>query len=233
MKNIPIWQYDESNHPGEDFDIEAKIYDDKVRKFRDIRKENEELLSILNLQPDQTVLEIGAGTGEFALAAARHCLKVTAVDTSQGMLRLAENKARSMGIENIEFIQSGFLTYDCKEPVDVAVSLMSLHYLPDFWKQIALFRLSKLTKEGAKLLIKDSVYSFDIADYVEFFNCGLSRMASSVGNDSADWAASHIKEEHSTLNWIMEGMIKRAGFRIERSDYMLGVHATYLCTKVP
>jgi hypothetical protein len=42
MKIIQIWQYDELNHPGEDFDIEAEIYDDKVRTFRNIRKEKRE-----------------------------------------------------------------------------------------------------------------------------------------------------------------------------------------------
>jgi ubiquinone/menaquinone biosynthesis C-methylase UbiE len=88
MENIPSWQYDESNHLGDN------------------------------------VLEIGAGTGERVLAAAKHCRKVIAVDTSSGMLRLAENKARSMGIKNVEFVQSGFLTYDGEEPVDVAVSYL-------------------------------------------------------------------------------------------------------------
>jgi hypothetical protein len=31
----------------------------------------------------------------------------------------------------------------------------------------------------------------------------------------------------------MEGLIRRAGFTIERSDYKkMGMHTTYLCTKV-
>ena len=112
MRDIPSWQYDESNHPGEDFDYEAEVYDEKWRKLRDVQKENEELLSLLNLEPDQTMLEIGAGTGEFAIAAAEHCSKVLAVDLSQGMLKLAEKKAQSKGLENIEFIPGGFLTYE-------------------------------------------------------------------------------------------------------------------------
>jgi hypothetical protein len=49
-------------------------------------------------------------------------------------------------------------------------------------------------------------------------------MASSVGNDSADWAAPHINEELSTLNWIMEGMIKIARFRLERIDVFPDTH---------
>jgi putative AdoMet-dependent methyltransferase len=233
MKNIPLWQYDESNHPGEDFDFEAEVYDEKWRKLRDVQKENKELLSLLNLQPDQTMLEIGAGTGEFAIAAAEHCSKVLAVDLSQCMLKLAEKKAKSKGLKNIEYIHGGFLTYEHRgEPVDIVVSQLALHYLPDFWKQIALFQLSKIMKPTGKLLLYDSVYSFEIADYEEFFNKGIAQMASIVGDDTFSTMIDHIKSEYSTIDWIMEGLIKRAGFRIERADYQKGVYATYLCTKI-
>ncbi len=57
-------------------------------------------------------------------------------------------------------------------------------------------------------------------------------MSGNFGIDTADWIASHIREEHATLDWIMKGMIERAGFRIERSDYKFGMIATYLCTKI-
>jgi putative AdoMet-dependent methyltransferase len=202
MKTIPIWQYDESNHPGEDFDAEAEAYDERFRNIRDIQEEIKGILGLLNLQPDQIVLEIGAGTGEFTVAAAEHCSKVLAVDLSQGMLRLAEMKARSKGLSNIEFIQAGFLTYEHnREPVDVIVSQLALHYLPDFWKQIALFKLSRLMKAGAKLLLHDSVYSFEIADYEDFFNQGITRLASIVGEDTFDNVTTHIKSEYSTIDW--------------------------------
>ena len=116
---MPSWQYDELHHPGEDFDVEAEAYDERIQKIRDIQGEIKGILGLLNLRPDQTVLEIGAGTGEFAVAAAEHCSKVLAVDLSQGMLRLAEMKAKSKGLKNIEFIQAGFLTYEHnEEPVD-------------------------------------------------------------------------------------------------------------------
>jgi ubiquinone/menaquinone biosynthesis C-methylase UbiE len=86
----------------------AEIYDRNMQKFRDVQGEIREVLDFLDLQPDQTVLEIGTGTGEFALAAARNCAKVYAVDLSAGMLRYAEKKARSQGVSNVEFIQGAF-----------------------------------------------------------------------------------------------------------------------------
>ncbi len=234
MRDIPIWQYNELKHPGENFDEDAEAWDEGQRKVRDIQGEIREILSLLNLQPGQTVLEMGAGTGELAVAAAERCSKVFAVDLSSGMLRIAQMKAQTKGIKNIEFIQGGFLTYNhMSEPVDVVVSQYSLHYLPDFWKQIALIRLSKIMKPGARLLIEDTAYAFDIAGYEELFNQGLSFIASTAGKDSAAHVASHIRDEYCTIDWIMEGLIRRAGFTIDRSEYKkMGFDAVYLCTKV-
>ena len=234
MKDIPTWQYDEMKHPGEDFNVEAGVYDERQLKTRDVQGEIRESLCLLNLQPDQTVLDMGAGTGEFAMAAAGHCSKVIAVDLSTGMLKVAEMKAQTKGIRNIEFVQAGFLTYEhTGEPVDAAVSQFTLHYLPDFWKQISLLRLSKIMKMGAKLLLEDTAYAFDIAGYEELFNRGISYVVSTMGKDDAKAIITHIRDEYCTIDWIMEGLIRRAGFTIERSDYKkMGMHTTYLCTKV-
>jgi ubiquinone/menaquinone biosynthesis C-methylase UbiE len=232
--DIPIWQYDEMKHPGEDFDAEAGVYDERQLKTRDVKGEINECLDLLNLQPDQTVLDMGTGTGEFAIAAAGYCSKVFAVDLSPGMLKIADAKARIKGIKNIEFVQAGFLTYEHSgEPVDVAVSQFTLHYLPDFWKQIALLRLSRMMKKGAKLLLEDTAYAFDIAKYEEIFNQGTSHIINTMGKDDATAIISHIRDEYCTIDWILEGLIRRAGFTIERSDYKkMGMQTAYLCTKV-
>ena len=89
---IPEWQYHEPDHPGADFDALAKIYDRNMMKFRDVKGEIGEILDFLDLQADQKVLEIGTGTGEFALAAAKHCSRVYAVDLSAGMLAMRERR---------------------------------------------------------------------------------------------------------------------------------------------
>jgi len=135
---IPNWRYHELDHPGADFDALAEIYDRNMQNYRDIHAEIREILSFLNLQPNQTVLEIGTGTGEFALVAARHCSKVYAVD-----------KARSRGINNVRFLQGGFLTYQNSTQVDAVVTQLALHHLPDFWKQVALMRMADMLMDGA------------------------------------------------------------------------------------
>jgi ubiquinone/menaquinone biosynthesis C-methylase UbiE len=228
----PVWQYHEPDHPGADFDALAEIYDRNMQKFRDVQGEIKEILGFLDLKPDQPVLEIGTGTGEFALAAARHCRKVYAVDLSAGMLRYAEKKAKTRGVANVEFLQGGFLTYQHEgEPLDAIVSQIALHHLPDFWKQIALLRMAGLLAEGGKLCLRDVVYSFDPRSHEEFLDEFISKAAEKAGPQFARSICEHVRNEYSTMDWIMRGLIERAGFKIEKATHSQGFFALYLCTK--
>lgn len=230
--STPVWQYHEPDHPGADFDAMAEIYDRNMQKYRDVQGEIDEILDFLAIRPDQSILEIGTGTGEFALAAARRCRKVYAVDLSAGMLRYAEKKARSRDVSNVEFLPGGFLTYHHEgEPLDGIVSQIALHHLPDFWKQIALLRMAEMLAEGGKLCLRDVVYSFDPAKHGEFLDDFISKAAEKAGPQFASSISEHVKNEYSTMDWIMQGMIERAGFEIKRASHSYGFFALYLCTK--
>ena len=230
--SAPAWQYHEPDHPGADFDALAEIYDRNMQKFRDVQGEIDEILDFLDLRPDQTVLEIGTGTGEFALAAARRCRKVYAVDLSAGMLRYAEKKAQARGVANVEFLPGGFLTYRHDgEPLDGIVSQIALHHLPDFWKQIALLRMAEMLAEGGKLCLRDVVYSFDPANHGKFLDEFISKATERAGPQFARSICEHVQNEYSTMDWIMQGMIERAGFKIEKATHSQGFFALYLCTK--
>ncbi len=226
------WQYHEPDHPGANFDALAEIYDRNMQRFRDVQGEIEEVLDFLDLQPDQSVLEIGTGTGEFALAAARCCTRVYAVDLSPGMLRYAEKKAQMRGVANVEFLPGGFLTYRHEgAPLHAIVSQIALHHLPDFWKQIALLRMAEMLAEGGKLCLRDVVYSFDPAKHGEFLDEFISKAAEKAGPQFARSICEHVRNEYSTMDWIMRGMIERAGFKIEKATHSQGFFALYLCTK--
>jgi len=243
MRRKPAWQYDEGKQIGTDYEkiSEIRAYDERMAKIRDVGREVQEILDLLDLAPEATVLEIGTGTGEFPIAAVERCSKVIAVDVSLPMLKYAEEKAterlRELGwagdVDRIEFVKGGFLTYEHQgEPLDAVVTQLALHHLSDFWKQVALIRIAGMLKEGGKLFIRDVVYSFDAADYENFFDGYLSRMADNGGEDAPQDIMIHIRDEHSTMSWIIEGMIERAGFEIEWADYRAGFIATYLCTKI-
>lgn len=228
----PSWQYHEPDHPGANFDALAEIYDRNMQKFRDVQGEINEILDFLALRSDQSILEIGTGTGEFALAAARQCRKVYAVDLSAGMLRFAEKKAGARGVANVEFLPGGFLTYRHEgEPLDGIVSQIALHHLPDFWKQIALLRMADMLADGGKLCLRDVVYSFDPAEHEKFFDYFISKSAEKAGPQFARSISEHVKNEYSTMDWVMQGMIERAGFEIKRATHSHGFLAIYLCMK--
>lgn len=230
---IPSWQYHEPDHPGADFDAIAEEYDQNMRKVRDIQGEIDEVLNFLDLKPDQTVLELGAGTGEFALAASRRCSRVYAVDLSHGMLRYAQKKAASRDIHNVDFLKGGFLTYEHQgDPVDATVTQIALHHLPDFWKQVALLRIAALLKKGGKLCLRDVVYSFDTAKYEDYFRKFFAQASARGGDEFAGIMADHVKNEYSTLDWIMRGMIERAGFEIVGARHKHGFFGLYFCIKL-
>jgi putative AdoMet-dependent methyltransferase len=228
------WQYhyQEQEHPGADFDALAEGYDQVQGRFRDIQGEIREILEFLDLRADQTVLEIGTGTGELAIAAARHCARVYAVGLSAGMLRYAKRKAASRGITNIDFLPGGFLSYrHFGAPPDAVVSQLALHHLPDFWQQVALMRMAGMLKDGGKLCLMDMVYSFDVREYESFFPSYMEEVSKKVDPDFAEKVASHVQKEYSTMDWIMEGMIERAGFKVERMRKTEGFLALYLCRR--
>jgi putative AdoMet-dependent methyltransferase len=228
------WFYDEMRHSGVDYSDLAQVqaYDEKHQKFRDYEKASQAIIGRLGLGPGDTVIDMGAGTGAFALCAARTCKTVYAVDVSPAMVDYARQKAEKAGLKNIVFCHGGFLTYEhAAEPADALVSVAVLHHLPDFWKLIGLRRASEMLKPGGRLYLFDVVFPSDITGYEARFDDWISFFARNVGPDFAVEAETHIRDEHSTYAWIMEGLLERAGFCIDSAEYADGFGATYICTK--
>lgn len=227
------FQYDEMIPAGRDFrSLEVvEAYDAYHRRFRDVEQENADIISALGLQARQTIADFGSGTGAFALQASRYCAMVHAIDVSRAMLDYTQWKARSAGVTNVICHHGGFLTYvHTDSPLDVIISSMALHHLPDFWKQKALLRLNAMLKPGGKLFLADVVFSEN--GYEANIAKWIQEMTAKVGEDMAVDLKSHLCTEFSTFTWIMEGLLKRAGFGIDNAEYTGGVLAKYFCTKI-
>jgi putative AdoMet-dependent methyltransferase len=226
----PQWQWDEMVQRGTDYEdmAEVEAHDARMAQMRDVAAENHAILELLRLAPEDDVLEIGTGTGAFAFAAARVCRRVYACDTSEAMLAYAARRAQREGVRNIDFRRGGFLTYEHPgEPLSAVVTQLALHHLPDFWKGIALARVAHLLRPGGRLYLRDIVHSFAPGEHAQTFETVLARHSDRM---QGDWAR-HVSREFSTCDWIMEGLLARAGFAIEESEYASGVFAHYLCVK--
>jgi ubiquinone/menaquinone biosynthesis C-methylase UbiE len=187
--------------------------------------------SELGLTGESVVVEIGAGTGQFALAVAPVCARVVAVDVSPVMLKTLRAKIDQARLHSVEVVQAGFLTYEHQGgPADLVYSRYALHHLPDFWKAVALARIHQILRPGGVLRLWDVVYSFDPAeaeDRIEAW-CSTGKTTAYDGWSRAE-LEEHVRDEHSTFSWLLEPMIQRSGFAIEGAEYSDdGVFAKYV-----
>jgi putative AdoMet-dependent methyltransferase len=230
----PGWRYNEIEHCGVNYNsgLLARSYDSRHKMFRDYNQEARQIVAALGLTPSMTVIDLGCGTGAFALHAAEHCGKVYAVDVSKAMLNQARRKARRAGLTNVEFHQAGFLTYEHDaEPADAAVCVAALHHLPDFWKAVGLCRLASMLKPDGRLYLFDVVFSFDAAQYESRIPRFVNAMSRRMGPEGRAESETHVRDEYSTCHWIMEGLLQRAGLQIDDANYTNEFLAGYLCTK--
>lgn len=195
------------------------------------------LLVELGLDNDSTVVDLGAGTGQFTLAVAPVCSRVFAVDVSPVMLERLRAKVGALGVANVEVVRAGFLTYDhVGPPADYVYSRWALHHLPDFWKALAFRRMRSIMRPGGVLRLADVVYSFDPSEAEERIEQWCATLPAQAANGN-DWVRAdieeHVRDEHSTFTWLLEAMMGRSGFRIEDATYTAdGIFAEYVAYAV-
>jgi SAM-dependent methyltransferase len=187
------------------------------------------------LGPASTLIDFGAGTGTFALAAASLCRRVIAVDVSPAMVETIRARVAEEGATNVECVQAGLLSYEHHgAPVDFIYTRNTLHHLPDFWKGIALSRMAEFLVPGGILRLRDLVFSFDLHEAEACIAAWIDAVAVERPEDgwTREELATHVREEFSTFSWLLEPMIERAGFEISAADYgTLAAHADYVCVK--
>jgi SAM-dependent methyltransferase len=193
-------------------------------------------LAALSLDAESTVVDLGAGTGAFALAAAPLCRRVIAVDVSPAMLAELRRRVEAQGAANVECVEAGFLGYEhAGRPADVVYSRNALHHLPDFWKAVAVQGVADLLRPGGTFLLRDLVFSFEPGEADAALERWLARAAPTP---ELGWTReeleTHLRDEYSTFTWLLEPMLGRAGFTIEHTEHdPLGIYAAYSCTKGP
>jgi FkbM family methyltransferase len=230
------WMLDEPAHAGPDhLDPEAVTrYDRKQGDAPDRAAQADvELLRAAGLDATSTVVDLGAGTGPFALAAARHVGRVIAVDISPAMLAHLERRVQECGLADVEVVRGGLLSYDHEGPPADAVHTRNvLHQLPDLFKVVALHRIAGMLRPGGVLRLRDLILdcSPDQLDDVvaRWFDAAPTDPAEGY---TAEDLAGHLREEHSTFAWLLRPMLEATGFRIVEEDQTLAFGA-YTCLRI-
>lgn len=94
------------------------------------------ILQALNVQDDETVLEVGTGSGYFTALLATLAKQVYSVDIDPDMTRQAGEKLAAHGLTNITLETADAARgWDNHAPYDIIVVTGSLPLLPDTFKQ--------------------------------------------------------------------------------------------------
>jgi SAM-dependent methyltransferase len=179
------------------------------------------------------IVDLGAGTGQFAVPAAKRFGHVTAADVSSAMLAALRKKAAAADAANLEIVRAGFLSYThAGPPADGVFTRNALHQIPDFWKGIALTRIAGMLRPGGVLRLCDLVCDFRPEEAEEVFGAWFAGAVTDPadGYTAADFAE-HIRTEYSTYRWLLEPLLETAGFEITDVSYRGRAYGDYTCVK--
>lgn len=138
----------------------ASFYDFSVKlvSFGKDRELRDEIIKIAGIQPGESVLDVGCGTGELTLAAKSltgSTGEVHGLDASLNMIEYARQKAVQKGadiefrvglIENISFPDNHF---------DIVLSSLMMHHLPEDLKKKGLAEIFRVLAPAGRLLVVD------------------------------------------------------------------------------
>lgn len=106
--------------------------------------------------PEDTVLDLGTGTGAIALSLADAAGTVLGRDISSGMLETARRKAQEAGHTNVSFATGSFREPNVEDPVDIVVSNFAMHHLGDAEKREAIATIAGL--EPRRIVLGDVMF---------------------------------------------------------------------------
>ena len=126
-----MWRRTLNGPAGSFWDGRAKQFNDSIMQNR---KRSLKQIAKINLAPEYTVLDVGAGTGRLAIPIAKQVKSVTAVDPSGGMLACLQENMEREDVTNIRCINKQWEDIELGgdgdiEPHDVVIASHSLSML--------------------------------------------------------------------------------------------------------
>ena len=147
-------QHGEQHMHGRFDDAEkwSKVFDDPAR---DAWQKPAEVIAALKLAPDASVVDIGSGSGYFAVRLARALPrgKVYGADVEPDMVRFLNERAARESLGNLSSHAAGEKGPNLPAPVDLALVVDTYHHIPGRSRYFE--RLRSALRPGGRVAIID------------------------------------------------------------------------------
>jgi len=101
---------------------------------------------------NKEVLDYGCGTGRYAIPLAKKGARVTGIDFTEAMLRVAIRKAKKDGVE-IKTIKQDITQYKPDKQFDIIISMLVLDHIEKLEKAIEV--INKASRVGTRVIISN------------------------------------------------------------------------------
>ena len=161
----------------------------------------EATVDAINLPSGATVLDIGSGTGNLSITAAKKGYEVTAIEPNLKMRQIASSKYPLIPVQN-----GSFLTLPIPDhSIDAIISSYAFHHLSDDEKAKSVkFLVTKLTSRG-KIIITDTMYETPKVGE-QLLKESLDKGATALAND--------LKTEFYTTHDVLKQILEDVGFKV-------------------
>lgn len=214
------------------FDEWAVTYDGDFATFGLCKEAIERIVDLVESYSPRYVLDIGTGTGALLLALSRRInAKFIGIDISGQMLRKAKENLRNV---SVELKKGSFLSIPINDSsVDVVVSNLAMHHLPDALKIKSIKEIKRVLKTNGKVVIGDIIF-FEKFDWRSVTKNNLrKKIAQAFGKEvkpeefcsSAERILEMLIEEYPSSADDLEMFFSDSGFdvKVEKVKYWVGV----------
>lgn len=166
----------------------------------------ERLFEKAGIATGMRVLDIGSGSGDVALLAARFVGPggaVIGVDRDQGQVAFAAQRAKAEGLTNVRFMIGDFREIELGAPVDAITGRLVLMYAAD--PLDALRRAVRNLRAGGVIALQESMIDYDGPVFIEPRDCLAAK--------AVEWFRAGFKHAgvHPRMGMRLFGLMRAAG----------------------